>query len=243
MLYSDAFERYRNNEMRVQKWVSQFVSLIQAPNKKVLLDCGCGTGRFTLPLSALFMKTFGVDKDNVMLEIARKKNSCVIWIQADASEIPIKENSVDVILASMLIEHLDSLDSFLCEACRLLKEDGVLLIRTMLSSDIDKTTWYSFSEKARIMELNRTYGFESLIKRFSNYGFVLSQSSSLFNVVEKFSNSNIAARLISRCYEVLHHLDESDYNELINRAIEWERITDSVETMSSSLLVYRRRNA
>ena len=239
MLFPTAFETYRNNEIRVRKWVGYFMSAIHEPNKKVLLDCGCGTGRFALPMSVFFMRTFGIDKDNAMLDVARGKDDSIIWIQADVTEIPIKENSIDVVLASMLIEHLDSLDSYLCEAHRLLKENGVFLVRTMLPSDIDNTTWYSFSEKARIMELNRTYGLENLLQHFSTYDFILSKEISFFNVIESFSNSNIVDRLSSKSYEILSHLDETDYNELISRAVLWERKANE-EIMSSSLLVFRR---
>lgn len=159
--YSRAFETHRNKEERVPKWVCHFMRGIREPGTKVLLDCGCGTGRFTVPLSVFFREAYGVDRDGSMLEVAREKDSGVRWIQADVLDIPMEDRSVDVILASMLLEHLGSkLDRFLYEVSRLLKEDGVLLIRTMLPGDIDATTWYGFSEKARMLEMERTRGLE-----------------------------------------------------------------------------------
>lgn len=240
MLFSDAFENYRNNNGKVQRWVELLVKTVKVCDKKVLLDCGCGVGRFTISLSNLFMTTYGVDNDGSMLDIARKKNSRVYWINSDVTKIPLENNSIDVILASMLIEHLDSLDSFLNEAHRLLKERGILLLRTMLWDDIDRTTWYSFSEKVSLMEKKRTYDTEQLLKAFEVYQFSLSQHDSFIHIVERIPNSNLVDRLEAKSYEILHHIGEREFADLIQNAKRWKAESDDEEIMSSSLLTFFR---
>ncbi len=240
MLFSDAFENYRNNSNKVQRWVSFLSKAAGDCDKKVLLDCGCGVGRFTIPLSTLFMKTYGVDYDASMLDIACKKNSNVYWINSDVSNIPLENYSVDVILASMLIEHLDSLDLFLNEAHRLLKEKGILLLRTMLWDDIDRTTWYSFSKKVCSMEKKRTYDKEQLLKTFETFQFSFSQHDSFLHITERIPNSDLVDRLGAKSYEILHHISDKDFMDMIQKAMRWKAESDGEEIMSSSLLTFFR---
>ena len=186
------------------------------------------------------MTAYGVDNDGSMIDIASQKDSGVRWIQSDVSEIPLENNSVDVVLASMLIEHLDSLDPFLKEMSRLVNEKGMLLIRTMLPEDIDKTTWYSFSQKIYQMELSRTYTLDRLSKCFGAYNFKLSCEKSNINVTESFQNSNLVDRLKAKSYEILHQVEESDFEDLIHHAETWRMTSGGEEMMSSSLLVFVR---
>lgn len=240
MLFSSAFENYRNNNEKVQRWVDLLTKAVKDCGKKVLVDCGCGVGRFTIPLSELFMTTYGVDNDISMIEIAHSKKSNVHWINADVTKIPLESNSIDVILASMLIEHLESLDSFLEEAHRLLKKGGILLLRTMLWDDIDRTTWYGFLEKVCLMEKKRTPDIEQLLKAFGSFQFIWSQNDSFVHITEKIPNSNLVDRLEAKSYEILHHISERDFRDLIHNAKSWETESDCEEIMSSSLLSFIR---
>ncbi len=241
MLYSDAFEKYRTEEARVKKWVELFASTVEESDKKVLLDCGCGVGRFTVPLSAMFSNSFGVDRDLSMLQVAKEKANHIHWIQSDVTQIPLSNASVDVILASMLIEHLHSVDMFAGEASRILKDKGRLLLRTMLPKDIDYTTWYGFSEHARALELERTYDLERLKEVFLPYGFEFSKERSILHVTECFDGSRITDKLKSKCYQVIHKLNEEECKELLAHAEEWVRQGSCQEIMSSSLVVFTRR--
>lgn len=239
MHYSQAFELYRNNSDRVELWCNYFLEAIGNVNKNTFLDCGCGVGRFTLPMSQYFCETYGVDADKSMLKIAQEKSGEIKWIKADVRSIPLSNNTVDVTLASMLIEHLDTLNAFFSELHRIIKPNGVFLLRTMLPEDIENTTWYSFSQEAKQLELSRTRSYDEICKKLSESGFDIVKSSCRLNVTEKTSG-NIVARLKSKSYEILHRLSRIEYLELLKNAAEWEEHSPANDVMSSSLLVFRK---
>lgn len=239
MNYSQAFELYRNNSDRVNLWCNYFLEAIGNVNRNIFLDCGCGVGRFTLPMSKYFCETYGVDTDKSMLEIARRKSSDIKWINADVCSIPLSLNTVDVALASMLIEHLDTLNDFFRELQRIIKYRGIFLLRTMLPEDIENTTWYSFSQEAKQLEIARTRSYDSICYMLSEYGFDIIPNRCYFNLSE-ITSGNIVSRLKSKSYEVLHQLNNIEYNELLKNAAEWEEHSLANDVMSSSLLVFRK---
>lgn len=72
-----------------EKMVEQLQALWQKQNceVKTVLDAGCGTGAFTLPLAKAGYETCGVDISNEMLTMADQKafaqNVSCLWIEAD----------------------------------------------------------------------------------------------------------------------------------------------------------------
>ncbi len=93
-------------------------SAVQSP---VLIDIGCGEGYYT----SAFERECGADcigidisKDGVKMACSRSKNS--VWLVATASQIPIENNSVDIVTAmfSLLLEE---------EYARILKKGGCII--------------------------------------------------------------------------------------------------------------------
>ena len=114
MFYPDSFVKHRDlKSQRIKSWIDRFFNISDFNKKPVFADLGCGTGRFTLPLAKHVYQAYGVDIDNNMLEIARKKPNpdSVTWIQADALDSGLSQSSIDVVLTSMLLEHLINLSS------------------------------------------------------------------------------------------------------------------------------------
>lgn len=238
MSFAAAFESYRDKEKRVEKWVELFLTAVPEQKRGVLLDCGCGVGRFSVPLASSFEMVIGIDIDETMLSIARKRTNDVQWIHGNICCTPLNNDSVDVVLASMLIEHLKSFRSFQKEIFRLIKPAGILLMRTMLPEDIAATTWYQFSETAYKMECSRTHDLAWIVQNMAEYGFVLERNNSVMNVKEYFYNTNIVEKLSSKCYEIIHHLEEKEYQRMLTNAKKWEMENHMPECMSTSLLVF-----
>lgn len=93
----------------------------------VVLDLGCGEGRF---LRHLGEKAIGLDQNAASLEMAR--SICPNLIEADARQIPLDSSSVDGVHCSQLLEHFmpDDVHKILCEMNRVLKPGGVLVVRS-----------------------------------------------------------------------------------------------------------------
>jgi ubiquinone/menaquinone biosynthesis C-methylase UbiE len=99
-----------------------------------VIEVGCGTGRNTEWLSqspARFANLVALDFSDAMLTRARArvKDSRVRFIQHDArAPWPFTDAYADVVIAMLILEHVEHLEPFFVEAARTLKPHGELFI-------------------------------------------------------------------------------------------------------------------
>ncbi len=92
-----------------------------------IIDIGCGAGRF---ISNSPSRIKGVDGNKDSVETCIKKGYDVV--KADVTKLPFKDNSFDGVHCPHVIEHLQPKEAYklLSELVRVLKKDGILVIRT-----------------------------------------------------------------------------------------------------------------
>ena len=100
---------------------------------KVVLDLGCGTGKFMQKFYKETSKYYGLDLSSSQLNIAKTKVSGdnVDFICCSAEEIPLLDNSVDVIISTWVlgtILEVDRRNKVLKEMKRVLKKDGEIYL-------------------------------------------------------------------------------------------------------------------
>jgi ubiquinone/menaquinone biosynthesis C-methylase UbiE len=125
----DAARGYRPEVL--DRWLDLIVANVSA-QPKLIVDLGCGTGRFTYPLAErLQTRVIGIDPSEKMLHNARKKlaNSRVDFRQASGEEIPLEDGCADVIFMSMVLHHLNDRERTARECRRVLREDGRVCVR------------------------------------------------------------------------------------------------------------------
>ncbi|XP_040297089.1 putative methyltransferase DDB_G0268948 [Bufo bufo] len=95
----------------------------------MLVDVGCGTGRYILPLAPHFEKVLGIDFSESQINLAKQSTSAnnVSYLVASAENLPVKNDSVDLVHAG-LAAHWFTIDTFLSEAFRVLKTNGCLAL-------------------------------------------------------------------------------------------------------------------
>lgn len=96
-------------------------------NPGVFLDLGSGSGYH------LNFEEISAKKKYICLDIDKKllekiTNKLVVKITAGCQKIPLAENSVDVVIASHVLEHLENLNLCLKEIKRVLRNSGQLLV-------------------------------------------------------------------------------------------------------------------
>lgn len=91
-------------------------------------DVGCSFGGFLSEASQFFMP-FGVEISSHAAGFARKVHGSTIFL-GSLENVPWKKNSMDVITAIEVIEHLESPKNFLQKAGFLLKPGGLLVLQT-----------------------------------------------------------------------------------------------------------------
>ncbi|NJE08733.1 class I SAM-dependent methyltransferase [Thermococcus sp. M39] len=104
------------------------------------LDLGCGTGNYTIELYKRGFDVIGVDLSQEMLRIAKAKIPNVLFIRADAYNLPFKKEVFDLVLSVTMFEFIYEPEKVLNEIHRVLKPGGEVVIGTMNG----RSLWFLF---------------------------------------------------------------------------------------------------
>jgi ubiquinone/menaquinone biosynthesis C-methylase UbiE len=121
-------EQYAKGGIGVRYWDYRDEVAFRYVAGNVIIDVGCGEG---ITLEKL-LKTFpgknirGVDAEDENIRICTDHNLPVI--AGDVYQLPFEDNSVDCVLFSEVIEHLDHPESALAEIRRVLQPEGRVII-------------------------------------------------------------------------------------------------------------------
>ena len=132
-MIAGTFDRSRSiSENNLRMWLDPIAENYPGLFDLKVVDLGCGTGRFTLPLAYWYgCDVVGVDFSEEMLSIARSKDSenKVHWKRQDVERLSFEAESFDIAFMSHLIHHLESPGQFLANCLRLLRKTGAIYIR------------------------------------------------------------------------------------------------------------------
>lgn len=109
---------------------------IKLDHGQCFIDIGCGTGTLVTLVKSMYpnAKVTGLDPDEHVLEIAKKKaqknNLDIEFIQAGAEKLPFPSKSFDVVISSLAFHHLPTEIKMqaLKEIYRVLKSSGEFLL-------------------------------------------------------------------------------------------------------------------
>jgi SAM-dependent methyltransferase len=100
-----------------------------------VLDLACGSGHQTLAWSERGFRVTGLDFDRDLLfagrtRLARAGVPEATWAQADATSLPLRSGSFDVVFNNSLLEHVPAWRDVLAETARVLRPGGVFVMYT-----------------------------------------------------------------------------------------------------------------
>jgi len=96
-----------------------------------MVEVGCGTGRNTAWLAEHAAEIVALDFSDEMLARARDRvnDPRVRLVQHDArAKWPLADSSADVVVAMLILEHIENLETFFAEAARVLRHRGQLFL-------------------------------------------------------------------------------------------------------------------
>jgi ubiquinone/menaquinone biosynthesis C-methylase UbiE len=132
---STVYDQARNLTLEgLQRWLDLVARDANPARGSLIVDVGCGTGRFCEPLAERFSaRVLGVDPSEQMLEVARKKTSSprVEFRRATADALPLEPASADVVFMSMVLHHLKDAGAVIREFKRILRSGGHVCVRTI----------------------------------------------------------------------------------------------------------------
>lgn len=130
------FERmipeYHKNTIIYGEHIVRYLSAASLLKGKTVLDIASGSGYGTKILASQAKQVFGVDISDDSVKYAEQNYPAknIKYIVGDGEKIPLKNNSVDVVVSFETIEHIENYRQFLSEVKRVLKDDGLLVLST-----------------------------------------------------------------------------------------------------------------
>ena len=130
--YNDWAETYDIDENRTRDLAEE--TLRQANLKldgRKVIEVGCGTGRNTVWLDESAAEIVGLDFSEAMLARARARvnDPRVRFLQHDArARWPLADASADVVIAMLILEHVEHVETVFAEAGRVLVPGGELFV-------------------------------------------------------------------------------------------------------------------
>jgi len=127
------------------------------PNRNDLcvLDLGSGTGFFTDLLASSYNKVIGLDFSKAMLQFAQQsRNKDIIWLEADAHQIPLQDESIDFIYSNLVIQWCEPLDVAIKEMLRVLKPGGLIIFTTLVDGTLHelKSSWRQVDDDQHVID-------------------------------------------------------------------------------------------
>lgn len=198
--YYEIFSIAEDGENKVANYLKKFVV------DKIVLDAGCGTGKFLPSLESTSYKYIGIDLSHNQLKKAKEKSqkNNSVFIRSDLSKIELENNSVDLIISTWVlgtITDINDRNKCLSELKRILKPGGQILL-------VENDEGSEFEEIRNRNNDNRTRDYNNWI--LSN-DFVVSKQFDtyfLFNSMEEAKKS----------FEVIY--GEPIANKIKNKKIE-----------------------
>lgn len=138
----------------------------------VVMDLGCGTGYFAPLLTKQLLpeQLVCLDLAQGMLEYAKQTRATAntLWLCGDAENIPLADNSVDLIFSSLAIQWCENLPSLFSEVARALKPGGRFLFSTLGPETLFELR-DAWSAVDQFQHVNRFISFETLQSQAAQY--------------------------------------------------------------------------
>ena len=216
--YKDVFLQRANDElptMESQKACMKIMSEKLRVKNPSILDIGCGSAYFLNTLSKVYNKYIykGVDFNKEYLQIAEKvfakkiKNGIVSFDQADAQNLPFKDNQFEIVYSVNTFPHIPNIRQAISEAIRVSKK--YILIRMLIANEttiIKKSLNNDIDEDGNPTDymLVNTYSMEYLEKIIDSKGkieiidddFNAQNLINHFNLNKDITGSHIATSVL-----------------------------------------------
>ncbi len=148
-----------------------------------IVDVGCGLGMGAIHW-ATFGKTILVDISADALKEAHDKGRGDVWVIGNAEDLCVSSNSISVLVAFDLVEHLDCPEKFFSEAYRVLAKGGIIALTTpnpdSFGARRKKNEWFGWQDDTHINIRSYTE-WERLLKEY-NFEIIQKGTSTLWDL-------------------------------------------------------------
>ena len=223
MGYGERFDVTRELSNReLDAWIDVLRTQGLVSRESRVLDAGCGTGRFALPIqNQIGCSVVGVDVSEEMLRVARSKSVDIDWRLADLANL---DDVLDDMLgkfdcvwvSSVVNQILESLTDVLSQIHAQLRPNGRLLVRFVSRELIKSMSWMTFFPKARTIAYERCPRIGTIISYLQDTGFVLREVQRL-DFVDKLPVDQFCRRMAHRGNIWLSAVSDEELKSCLSR--------------------------
>jgi SAM-dependent methyltransferase len=158
----------------LEKWISGLTVCGGIREGTAVLEIGCGTGQFTIPLwESTRAKITGIDPSTAMIRAARRKehSDMITWARGSAEGLPFPASSFACAFMCFVIQHIQEPLLALQEAYRVLCPGGRLIIATASQAMFRSEFLYGLFPGLLSRELARFPSIPALKQMLADAGF------------------------------------------------------------------------
>jgi ubiquinone/menaquinone biosynthesis C-methylase UbiE len=195
------------------QWMNVVASHVDGPDTSRILDLACGTGRFTEGLAERFgAVVIGIDPSRKMLQEALINRSApkVYYAIGTAEAIPLKDESVDLVFISMAFHHFTDPATVARECHRVLRNNGILCLRTGCSEKIGEYPYIPFFAKARDLLAKHLPSLTFQTQTFEKGGFTTLSTEVVIQEIAA-DYSDYADKVALKADSILIRLDNKEF--------------------------------
>lgn len=165
--FSRAAESY-DSVAALQRTVGQqlLAQLPAAINPVRWLDLGCGTGYFSRALGERFPASQGLALDIAegMLQHARPLGGAQQFVAGDAEQLPLRDESCDLLFSSLALQWCANFQIVLSEAARVLRPGGVLAFSSLCVGTLQelRDSWQAVDGFVHVNRFRRFEDYQRL---------------------------------------------------------------------------------
>ena len=170
--FDEVAGRLGKNYVPGRSWDAIGHFLLRLVPQIIIADLGAGEGIISQLLAERAKKVYCIDKAKSMVrigtELSQKKGlSNLVYKLGDLEKVPLKDNSVDLVLMSQSLHHAERPDIALQEAFRIIVPGGQLIIIDLKQHQFEKARqlyndrWLGFAENELYKSIKET-GFRKV---------------------------------------------------------------------------------
>lgn len=139
-----------------------------------ILDIGCGDGTYDYRIArrGALVIGFDINLEKLLKAAHYHAYNRAIFLKADATEIPVKDGSFDVVVSFCVFEHLKNDQQVLAEANRALRSSGRILLTLDSLSRPDVTNSWRDIHRVR-HKICQFYTVSTIETKLQSQGFYL----------------------------------------------------------------------
>ena len=186
--------------------------LSNSKNAKTILDIGCGEGFYSRKLqeshSEKTFYAFDISKDSVQIAAKSEPNRAVNWFVGDLAHLPIKDDSMDILLDIFSPANYG-------EFRRVLSKDGILIKVIPTENHLKE-----IRQKVQDQLTNKDYSNQDIKNHFQEHFTILSSQTA--SLTKTITTEQLQALLSMT--PLLFHIDQTkiDWSDLTEITIEAE---------------------